>query len=170
MGVIVILIKDSIFKKTLFIFLNIIFLFLIISNAYAQGTENDVINKHKKFKKHIIKIVKTNKDVFDDLVENVYSKNDEIEITLVNKNIHFVVNGKEEKLDKEYHKLYKKLFTILKCHRIRLHKNSSGYKIIEIYLRKEGKYVDSLIFCKDKKVGITNEITPGWYYRTLWYT
>lgn len=170
---IILIMKNNVFRSLIFVFIILILISLIsllINKAYSEWKENKVVNKQKENKGKIIKTFKENKHVFDNLVEYMYSRDGEIQINFSKENIQLINNGKDEKLDEEHYNLLNELYTLLKCKRARLHKSSSGSKILEIYLEDEGVYSDLIIFCKDKNEGFTEEFSPGWYYKTLWHT
>ncbi len=142
---------------------------LLFFKVYSEWKEDNIVHKQKENKERIIKNFEENKNIFDILVKNIYSREEEIQIVFSDKNIKFIADGKEEELDNEYYNLLNRIYKILKCERIRLHKDSSENKILQIYLIDEGVYSDSIIFGKDKEESM-DEFSPGWYYKTLWST
>jgi hypothetical protein len=146
---------------------------LLIFKIYPEWKENYIIKEQKENKEVTIKNFKGNKNIFDNLVKRVYSRDKDININFSDRGIEFLVDNKKEKLDDDYCNLLNRIHTLLQCERIRLYKGSSGNNILKIYIKDGGVYSDSIIYGKnidkDMDKGIT-QISPEWHYQTLWYT
>ncbi|HHV98742.1 MAG TPA: hypothetical protein GXX36_04075 [Clostridiaceae bacterium] len=174
--------NDDIYFKNLIYLIYILVILIIIYvvsilgyKAYSAWKLNDMRNMWKESRERIIETFLANKDIFDDLIKKMYSSQQDIIIEFSNGNIQLYVNGKEEKLDNEFYSLLNKLYSIINCESITLRKDSSGNKVLEIYLGsknydKKNVFEEYILYCKDKIEGITDEFSPGWYYKVSWYT
>lgn len=148
-------------------------LIVFIKNSAREKQEKvqqqKSIQEQRKNEDQILKKFKENKDLFDTLADKLYVRKDELFIKFSDDNIKFTVNEKEEPIGADEYVLYEKIYSLLKCNWIRLSKNSDGNKRIEIYLESEGGYDDFRLYNKDKEDS-AEEISPGWYYKTLWFT
>jgi len=172
--------REKMIKIFIILFIVILLLFLILFiflKIYSRWTEDKIVNKQEeiikeqeKFQEEIIENFKDNKDLFDKLVNNLYSREEEIKINFSNDMIKYIVNGKEEELDSEEYIFYEQLYSLMKCNRLKLYKDSDGNKIIEIYLYSVDGHDDFIIYNKDNEENLIYEFAPGWYYETFWYT
>lgn len=177
-SVIILIIDNGYFKNLIYIFIVLIIIFVVSLlgfKAYSAWKLNNVINMQQESKERIIKTFLANKDIFDDLVKNMYSNQEDMEIEFSNGNIQLYVNGKKEKLDKEFYSLLNKLYSVMKCESVTLNKDSLGNRILTIFLGNshldnKNIYAESILYCKDKVEGVTDEFFPGWHYKILWYT
>ena len=166
-------VKYYISKKLIFILLILILVFTIILsiNVCSKSKEKSASYNVEEYRNKIIETFKNNKIVFKTLVTKLHSKNDEIDISYIDKKIIYLVNGKKERLDEEDYILFKKIFILLESERISLYKSSVGGKVLEIDLPSEGPYFNSMIFSKNRiNKDYMYEFSPGWYYKFLGYT
>jgi len=161
-------------KKIIFIVLIGMIMFCLtlfgFFKIYPDKTDEKLIQEQKKNEEERIIIFEENRDIFDTLVNNLYVREDEIDIDFSNGDIKFFVNEKEEKIGEDEYALYSKIYSLLKCERIDLYKNSDGNKIIEIYIQSIDGHDDFMIYKKDKEADSVYEFSPGWSYETNWYT
>ena len=148
----IILLMIKTFKNIVIIILIILTCLLIIS-AYLEWKEDYLAHKQqekhireqRENKENIIQAFLDNKNIFDDLVQKIYSREDNINVKFTDGNVQFFVDNKEEKINDEFSELLNRIHAALECNRISLYINSSDNKILEIYIGSKGLHVESII-------------------------
>lgn len=175
--------REKIIKIFTMLFIAISLLCLVLSlflKIYTRWTEAKITNEqdkmvkeYEKDKEERIKNFKANKEIFDTLISNLYEREEEIHIYFYEGNIKFTANEKDEKIGEDEYTLYNKIYSLVKCERIDLYKNEDGSKSIIIFLDNEAWCEESIIYNEDREDSLNDsydEIYPGWYYETSWYT
>ncbi len=149
------------------------FTLFTLVKIYPDWKKDKMVKEYEKDKEERIKNFKANKEIYDTLVNNLYEREEEIHIYFSDGNLKFTANEKEETIGKDEYTLYNKIYTLVKCKRIDLYKNEDGSKSIIIFLENEAWSAESIIYNEDREDSLNDsydEIYPGWYYETSWYT
>lgn len=147
-------------------------LFALIK-IYPDWKKDKMVKEYEKDKEERIINFKANKEIFDTLVNSLYKREEEIHIYFSDGKIKFTANEKEEKIEEDEYTLYNNIYTLVKCERIDLYENKDGSKSIIIFLENEAWCAESIIYNEDREDSLNDsydEISPGWYYETSWYT
>ena len=148
--------------------------FSICNHISEELALSSIRSKVEDKEKEIINILISNPDILDFLERELYSYDDEIDITYKKSEIKYFINGQVEEIDKNSKELLIAVFEKLNCERITFQEEPSGkaLKLIleDVMINKDNIYTHTLLYAKNKNGDLENEILPNWYYEVLFYT